>query len=624
MSNGVGDRARNGNADRTPNNEAGDSNTGHDARVKNMRDMRTTFFRADLLILSATLSILGLLLCPASATAEPQAPDPGEQSTAELEQELRSFAEKKLGRLMLRDDRLQQVARWLAGDHRPTKVDRGEVRDRLWRKGVVDFEFSPLRIRFRTDSEPQLAAVAALEGLLTDPALRAHRHNAMALAVERKEQTLTVGVLLLRRVVRLSGSGFLNGAEGPVHMSLSGSYRAPRLFVTKAEGEVLSFEGSATDKHGNWTLKIPDRKFPGTSLWELVADGSAGPEVLALWRRNHRRAGPTTPRRPARQAPPPTDTTSRPLARNPYLGRGGGSQTQSGTSAGPNPSQLSSEAGAWAAGAHRDPNRAPRPNDVRLAEQQLWGLIQATRKSRNLLPLRASEALSRAARQHASDLGRGERFGHHTSSGNAISRLEQQGLAALRLRENVAMAANVAEAHAALMASPAHRANLLDPEVSSGGVGVVLKRDARGRWSALVSQLFAELLADGPGEQWQEAILNRINGRRRAMGLATIKSREKLDELALRTSEEILRSGSLRLSASQRREIAQDARFHYLNVRRVGVDLIITSDPSKVDKVTHVTHEEFMELGIGIRRLRQPMGEHSAGSLVITLVFIER
>ena len=283
-----------------------------------------------------------------------------------------------------------------------------------------------------------------------------------------------------------------------------------------------------------------------------------------------------------------------------------------------------SDAAAWVVGARLGPDRAPEPADVALAEEHLWSLIQETRRSRGLLALRRVSGLTKAARRHASDLGRGERFGHETSSGNALMRIEAQGLTALRATENVAVAANVVEAHAALMASPAHRANILDSEITSGAVGVILKRDSRGRWSAVVSELFAQLLAEGPGDQWVSAVLNRINGRRKGRELSPLSPRDKLAELAERTSASILESKSPTLSRSERKEIAEAARFHYLNVRRVGVDLLVTADPTGVDRIAHAIDPAFREVGIGIVRLKEPMGDHSAGALVITLVFIER
>ncbi|HEY3493779.1 MAG TPA: CAP domain-containing protein, partial [Polyangiaceae bacterium] len=63
------------------------------------------------------------------------------------------------------------------------------------------------------------------------------------------------------------------------------------------------------------------------------------------------------------------------------------------------------------------------------------------------------------------------------------------GLTPTLLGENVAHARNALLAHRALWASPSHRANLLEPNYDSVGIGVA--EDADG--SVWVSELFAKL-----------------------------------------------------------------------------------------------------------------------------------
>lgn len=205
-----------------------------------------------------------------------------------------------------------------------------------------------------------------------------------------------------------------------------------------------------------------------------------------------------------------------------------------------------------------------------------------------------------------------------------MERLHSEGVTVLRANENVAIAADVAQVHAALMASPAHRANLLDPDVSSGGVGIVLRRDGRGRWSVVVSELFAVVLADGDGDQWTGMVLNRINDRRGAEGLGPLRRRGRLDEVALEASAMLIEVGSTEFAPEQRRAIAEKARFHFLNVRRVGVDLLITTDPTAVDRIEHSLDPGYREIGVGIVRLEQSLSNHAPGALVITVVFAER
>jgi len=560
-----------------------------------------------------------MLASAAPSVAAGQASAP--QATTGLEDALREQASALSGRVLVRDAKADEVARWLAAAALEGTVGRGAVRHRMWREGIVDFEFSPISAVLPKGS-PQNSP-AGLAPLLQDSAMPWSRYNTLAVASATQGGRTAVAMLLIRRIARLRSLPPSKGRSDGRLVTLPAGYSDPTLFITVPQGDVLSRAG---EPHGRatWTLDAGFIGGGGTTLLELVAEGPRGPEVLALWQHSESAAAtsPLIQSRPAR--PRGKSKGSAPIAHNPYLRQGSSSGSADTAMQGRPKPAPAPDVAAWVVGARPGPRRRPTPADVSLAEDHLWSLLQRTRESRGLLPLRRVAALVRAARRHAGDLGRGEEFGHETSSGNAMRRIAEQGVTPLRAIENVAVAANVAEAHAALMASPSHRANILDSEVSAGGVGVVLKRDSRGRWSAVVSELFAEVLADGPGDQWSAAILNRINDRRVASEIGKLNRRDKLDALALATSKQVIGAGVASLSAPERREIAEKARFHYLNVRRVGVDLLVTANPSGVDTIKHAIQSSFKEVGVGIVRLSEPMGSHGAGALVITLIFIER
>ncbi len=554
---------------------------------------------------------------PANAGTRADKHGPGQAAEPDYRGTLRALAQSACGRLFVVDESLERVARWLAAEAISAPADRGAVRERLWREGIIDFEFSPVSLVVPKGSLN--AARTALKQVLEDSSVPWARYNTLAVAAIPSTDTVGIGLVFVRRVARVRGGGLRGKTTKSMTISLGAEYDEPELFITAPQGTIVRRKA---DRYGDNSWRADARPIggAGVSLWELLARGPKGPEVLALWRRETLQDPSGRAHLPSR---PTKQGASSPLAHNPYL-RSSSPQSKTNESVKGTGALAGSDAAAWVVGARSGPDRAPKPADVALAEELLWSLIQETRRSRGLVELRRAPSLTRAARRHAADLRRGERFGHETSSGNALSRIEAQGVTALRATENVAMAANVVEAHAALMASPAHRANILDPEVSEGAVGVVLKRDSRGRWSAVVSEVFAQLLAQGPGNQWVAAILNRINGRRKALDLVQLTARDKLDKLALQTSQRVVQSGTSTLSKPERKEIAAEARFHYLNVRRVGVDLLVTADPNGVDRVAHALEPSFRELGIGIVRLEEPMGDHARGALVITLVFIER
>ena len=78
-------------------------------------------------------------------------------------------------------------------------------------------------------------------------------------------------------------------------------------------------------------------------------------------------------------------------------------------------------------------------------------------------------------------------FGHQSPvSGSPFDRLKAAGITYTRAGENLAYAQSVAVAHRALMDSPGHRENILRPEFTRIGIGVI----NAGAYGRMVTQLF--------------------------------------------------------------------------------------------------------------------------------------
>lgn len=98
-------------------------------------------------------------------------------------------------------------------------------------------------------------------------------------------------------------------------------------------------------------------------------------------------------------------------------------------------------------------------------ETRLLAKVNAARASRGVPALRASPYLASYARQHARSMAaRGGLF--HTANFNVLCCWTAVG-------ENIARYSTVTRAHVALMNSPPHRANLLNPTFRQVGIGIV-------------------------------------------------------------------------------------------------------------------------------------------------------
>lgn len=121
------------------------------------------------------------------------------------------------------------------------------------------------------------------------------------------------------------------------------------------------------------------------------------------------------------------------------------------------------------------------------AESQMLALVNAERTAAGLRPLVLDARLVPVARQHSEEMFRLRYFGHQSPvTGSPFDRLDAAGIAYSRAGENLAYAQSVVVAHQGLMASEGHRENILRPEFTAIGIGVI----NAGPYGKMFTQLF--------------------------------------------------------------------------------------------------------------------------------------
>ena len=136
------------------------------------------------------------------------------------------------------------------------------------------------------------------------------------------------------------------------------------------------------------------------------------------------------------------------------------------------------------------------PEEIAREEEDLIGAINTERTSRGLEPLAADPTLAEAACAHSREMCELNYFNHRSPTPGAATPVdryvdalhadgERQPASAL-VGENIFFASvtndvyNTQYAHQRLMASPAHRQNILEPRFTKVGVGVY--RDPQGQF----------------------------------------------------------------------------------------------------------------------------------------------
>ena len=108
------------------------------------------------------------------------------------------------------------------------------------------------------------------------------------------------------------------------------------------------------------------------------------------------------------------------------------------------------------------------------AEQQLFVSVNQARRNAGLPALKWNDALAKAAKRHAGVMAqRGEAQHGFAGEPALASRATQAGARFVWLSENVALGPRVEAIEAEFFRSPNHRANILDSDMDSVGVGIV-------------------------------------------------------------------------------------------------------------------------------------------------------
>ena len=108
------------------------------------------------------------------------------------------------------------------------------------------------------------------------------------------------------------------------------------------------------------------------------------------------------------------------------------------------------------------------------AERELFASVNQARRTQGLKPLQWDESLAAAARRHAEMMAQHGSAQHGFEGEPSLSaRVKQAGAHFGWLSENVIQGPSPEFIHVQFMKSPPHRANILDRDMDSIGVGVV-------------------------------------------------------------------------------------------------------------------------------------------------------
>lgn len=121
-------------------------------------------------------------------------------------------------------------------------------------------------------------------------------------------------------------------------------------------------------------------------------------------------------------------------------------------------------------------------------EQQMLNLVNQERSSRGLKPLSLDSRLTSVARAYSQEMVKNNFFSHTSAvdGSSPFDRIKRAGITYKYAGENLAYNSSVSAAHTALMNSDGHRRNILNPNFTHIGIGIVKK----GTSQIMVTQAF--------------------------------------------------------------------------------------------------------------------------------------
>jgi uncharacterized protein YkwD len=248
------------------------------------------------------------------------------------------------------------------------------------------------------------------------------------------------------------------------------------------------------------------------------------------------------------------------------------------------------------------------------AEKRLLALMNRDRQAAGLAALIWDDHVAAVAKGHSEEMRRTKVVAHVSpTTGSAADRVRAAGIKTAVVLENVARAYGVGEAHAGLMNSPGHRANLLSAAATHVGISVVLGDEVSGRRELFLTQVFIRIPPKIDPGGATELVRKRVETVRPvAVNLKLSSVAQQLAEgLAVGKSRDSLWPGARRQLDTMGSTYA-----------RVGSVITAVAELDTLDGKQLVGDYRPDDIGIGIAQGNHP--EIGEGAIWIVILMAER
>ena len=221
--------------------------------------------------------------------------------------------------------------------------------------------------------------------------------------------------------------------------------------------------------------------------------------------------------------------------------------------------------------------------------------IHALRAAHGLPALERDPELDAVAEGHCREMVRLRTFAHVLpTDGNLTDRLRKRGYAYRMAGENIGLSDAAETAHDAIVGSPAHLANLLDPRHRRLGLGAVKGATSEGSEAVYLTEVLALPIVGSADPAGDVAAL--ILETRKKRGLPALARDRTLDAIARREAQAAAKAeGPLKIQG----DAAGEALDALPDLRSAVAEVFVSSAPDEATASTNLSEPRWTRLGVG-------------------------
>jgi uncharacterized protein YkwD len=220
--------------------------------------------------------------------------------------------------------------------------------------------------------------------------------------------------------------------------------------------------------------------------------------------------------------------------------------------------------------------------------------IAQLRAAHGLPRLQRDPELDAAARGHSEEMAKLRKFAHVLpTDGTLGDRLRARGYAYRSAGENIGLSDGPASAHEAIVGSPAHLANLLDPHHRRLGLGIASGPSPDGDDAVYLTEVLAAPIV-GSSDPSAD-VLHVIQAERKKRGLPPLNPDPKLDELATKEVRAAALADTFRLEP----DFVQRALDRSRDLESAAAEIRVGSAAEDVSGSKNIAEARWTRLGVG-------------------------